>query len=158
VTAKSVAQSPDLPVAPSDSFSLRSSRRWAVAWGVFLLTLTSWPSPPHVPGLEAIPGFDKLVHFGLYSVEAFLLYRAMAWPGRQDIASFLRALAVVGVMAVWAVADEVHQFWIPDRSMEGADVLADVVGGFAGALAATAVAAQRFSRRGGRGVSGATPR
>ena len=111
----------------------------ATAWGVFLLALTSWPKPPEIPGLSDIPGFERLVHFGLYAVEAFLLYRALAWPGRA-VFSLLRALAVTGTMAVWGAADELHQHWIPDRSMEGADVAADVAGAAAGALVASLVA------------------
>jgi VanZ family protein len=114
------------------------ARAWAIAWGVFLFTLTSWPHPPDVPGLSRIPNFDKLVHFGLYSVEAFFLYAAIAWRGRPGGFSLLRALALTGVMAVWGAADELHQHWIPSRSMEGGDVAADVVGGAAGALAASA--------------------
>ena len=108
----------------------------ATAWGVFLLALTSWPKPPQVPVVSDIPHFDKIVHIGLYAVEAFFLYRAVAWPGRR-VFSLLRALAVAGTMAVWGAADEVHQYWIPGRSMEGADVLADVAGAAMGAVTAS---------------------
>jgi VanZ family protein len=45
--------------------------------------------------------------------------------------------SIVGVLAVWGVADETHQTWIPGRSMEGGDVLADVAGAAAGAVAAS---------------------
>jgi VanZ family protein len=116
---------------------LRRARIWATAWGVFLLTLTSLPSPPRVPLVSAIPHFDKLVHFGLYAMQAFFLYRAAAWPGRP-VFSLLRVLAVTGTMAVWGAADELHQHWIPGRSMDGADVGADVTGAALGALAASA--------------------
>lgn len=127
-------------------------------WGVFLLALTSWPHPPRVSGLGGIPGFDKLVHVGLYAVEAFLLYRAVAWPGRRDVFSLLRAVAVAGTIAAWGTADEIHQFWIPERSMEGADMLADTAGGLAGALLAAAAAARRPSVRGRSRVRGAATR
>jgi hypothetical protein len=50
---------------------VRRSRIGAIAWGVFLFTLTSWPSPPRVPVVSGIPNFDKLVHFALYAVEAW---------------------------------------------------------------------------------------
>ena len=108
-----------------------------VIWGALLLTLTSWPKPPQVPVLTEIPDFDKLVHFGLYAGEAFFLYASVAWPGRA-VFSLARALAVAGTMAAWGVADEVHQHWIPGRSMEGEDVLADVAGAAVGALVASA--------------------
>jgi VanZ family protein len=138
VTEKSVAQSPRLPVAPSDSSRLKVARRWAVAWGVLLLALTSWPRPPEVPGLSGIPGFDKLVHFTLYGGEAFFLYASISWPGKA-VFSLLRALAVTGSMAVWGAVDELHQHWIPGRSMDGDDVAADVSGAGLGALVASAM-------------------
>ena len=121
---------------------LRRYRIGALAWGVFLFTLTSWPSPPRVPLVSGIPNFDKLVHFALYAVEAWFLYRSVRWPGQPRF-SLARALAIVGVMAVWGVADETHQAWIPGRAMEGDDVAADAAGAAAGAVAASVL-----SRRG----------
>ncbi|MGH9318251.1 MAG: VanZ family protein [Thermoanaerobaculia bacterium] len=100
------------------------------------MALTSWPGPPRVPILSGIPHFDKLVHGVLYAVEAFLLYRSVKWPGRPRF-TFSRVLVILGAMAVWGVADETHQTWIPGRSMEGGDVAADVAGAAAGALVAS---------------------
>lgn len=117
--------------------------RWvAFLWGVFLLILTSWPRPPQAAILSAIPNFDKLIHSALYAVEAFWMYRAVRWPGRAGF-SLARAFAITGVLAVWGAADELHQAWIPGRSMEGEDVAADVAGAIAGALIASALAGQR---------------
>ena len=124
---------------------MRRSRIAAIAWGVFLFTLTSWPSPPRLPLVARIPNFDKLVHFTLYAVEAWLLYRSVRWPGGRRF-SFTRALAIVGAMAVWGVADETHQTWIPGRSMEGEDVGADVAGAAAGAVVASVVSGKRGAR------------
>ena len=128
--------SPSLSLPLSAPQSLRAARLWAAAWAVLLLALTSWPGPPQVPILSGIPDFDKLVHGVLYAVEAFLLYRSVKWPGRPRFA-FSRVLVILGVMAVWGVADETHQTWIPGRSVEGGDVAADVTGAAAGALAAS---------------------
>jgi VanZ family protein len=131
---------------------LGRARVAALVWGVFLFTLTSWPSPPTVPVIGAIPDFDKLVHITLYGVEAFLLYLAIRWPGRARF-SLGRVLALVGLMAVWAVADETHQYWIPGRSMDAGDVAGDVGGSLAGALAASAVSARGRRPRSSRGES-----
>ena len=117
--------------------SLGVARRAALVWGGFLLTLTSWPRPPEVPILSGIPNFDKTVHLGLYGVEAFFLYASIRWPGRARF-SLLRVLAVVGAMAVWGTADEVHQHWIPGRSVEAGDAGADTLGALFGSLAASA--------------------
>jgi VanZ family protein len=104
----------------------------AALWGGFLFLLTSWPNPPVV----ASGGFplDKATHFLLYAVEAFLLSRAIAWPGRTVAVS--RILAVVGTMAVWGALDEVHQEWIPGRKMDSGDLAADVAGAVVGASVA----------------------
>jgi VanZ family protein len=113
--------------------AMRRARIAAALWGGFLLLLTSWPNPPTV----ATGGFplDKLTHFFLYAVEALLLSRAIAWPGK-GLSSGSRILAVIGTMALWGALDEVHQEWIPGRGMDSADLAADVAGAAAGALLA----------------------
>jgi VanZ family protein len=141
---RELAPSPSPPLAPSIPSNLRRARRAAFVWAVFLLTLTSWPKPPTVPIVSAIPNFDKVVHFVLYGVEAFLLYRAVLWPGRSRF-SLGRVLALAGAMAVWAVADETHQAWIPGRSMEGEDVAADVTGAVVGAVVASGISGKQRS-------------
>lgn len=110
------------------------------------MTLTSWPSPPEVPLAARIPNFDKIVHFGLYAGAGFLLYLAVRWPGREGF-SFARVLAIVGTMAVFGTLDEVHQTWIPARSCDPADALADSIGAAAGALAASAASSRLGARR-----------
>ena len=119
--------------------TLRRARRAAIVWGLFLLALTSWPSPPEIPSAWAFPDMDKVVHGLLYGVEGFLLYFAIAWPAGPSRRPFLRALAVAGALAVWGTLDEIHQAWIPGRSMEAMDALLDTVGGFLGGVVASAV-------------------
>ncbi|MGH9368009.1 MAG: VanZ family protein [Thermoanaerobaculia bacterium] len=117
------------------SARLAPTRRAAWLWGLFLLALTSWPSPPQVPVLSGIPSIDKVVHSLLYGVFALLLFRAVRWPGRPGL-TLSRALAVVGALAVFGTADETHQAFIPGRSMEGRDALMDTAGSAVGALLA----------------------
>lgn len=125
--------------------TLPRARLCAVGWGLFLLALTSWPSPPEVPVVSSIPDIDKVIHALLYGVEGFLLYFAIRWPGPARF-SVLRALVVGGTLAVWGTLDEVHQAWIPGRSMEAADALTDAVAGLLGGLAGSAVGARRPAR------------
>ena len=120
--------------------TLRRARRAAIVWGLFLLALTSWPSPPEVPSAWAFPDMDKVVHGLLYGVEGFLLYFAIAWPAQPSRRPFLRALAVAGALAVWGTLDEIHQAFIPGRAMEGMDAVVDTAGGFLGALVASRAA------------------
>ena len=110
---------------------LRRARFLALAWGCFLLAVTSWPNPPGIR-TEGFP-LDKLIHFLLFGVEAFLLDRAIDWKGRSGFA-WSRVLAIVGTMALWGALDEAHQAWIPGRTMDSADLAADVAGAVAGAF------------------------
>jgi VanZ family protein len=150
-----VAESRVSPASPPSFLSFPSvrARRWALVWGIFLLTLTSWPSPPSVPVLSAIPSFDKIVHGLLYGVEGFLLYLAVRWPGRPDF-SLLRALAIAGTLAAFGTADETHQAFIPGRSMEGMDAATDTAGAALGALAASWKSARRSLSGDGRRPTG----
>ncbi len=126
--------------------SPKRARRAALAWGIFLLALTSWPSPPEVPVISAIPNVDKLVHALLYAVEGYFLYFAVSWRGPAH-PGWRRALAVAGILAVWGTLDEIHQAFIPGRAMEAADALMDAAGGFAGALLALRASTSRRSTR-----------
>ena len=108
------------------------------------MSLTSYPSPPAIPVIGWIPSIDKFIHFCLYGIEAFFFYFALRWPGRPRFAMG-RVLALTGLMAVWAVADETHQHWIPGRSMEGGDVIGDVSGSLVGALIASGLSGRRSS-------------
>jgi VanZ family protein len=138
--------------AERSAADLRRARRAAVGWAVFLLVLTSWPSPPDVPGVSSIPHFDKVVHATLYGVEGFLLYFAVRWPDGSRF-SWLRALVIGGTLAVCGTLDEVHQAWIPGRSMEAADALTDAAGGTIGALVALSWAGRESANAGGRAAA-----
>ena len=128
---------------------LRRARFLAAAWGCFLLAVTSWPNPPSI----AAAGFpvDKVTHFGLYAVEAFLLFRAVGGTP-QPGGAISRVVAIIGTMALWGMVDEVHQEWIPGRMMDSGDLVADVVGAVAGALLAATFSRSsvRRPRRSGR--------
>jgi VanZ family protein len=100
-------------------------------WALLLVVLTSWPSP-HVP---AVQGGDKLVHALLYGVLAFLVFDALrAGPATAARRAALVALTIVGVSA-FGWADEWHQQFIPGRSRDNADWLADTLGAAIGAAA-----------------------
>ncbi|PHX97762.1 MAG: hypothetical protein CK531_01585 [Gemmatimonadetes bacterium] len=103
--------------------------RWIapVLWALLIETLTSWPN---VPSASTGHGFDKVVHFGLYAVFAFLVVRAAqpAVPGWRVMG------VVLVVLCVWAALDEWHQTWIPGRGAEVADWAADATGVVVGLL------------------------
>lgn len=129
-------------MSPPFALPIRRARVLAVAWGLFLFVLTSWPSPPEVPVVSSIPNFDKLVHAVLYGVEGFLLYFAIRWRSGARF-SWKRALLIGLVMMVWGSLDEIHQLWIPGRSCEVADAVTDTIAGLLGGAIASRVSVAR---------------
>ena len=97
-------------------------------WVALTLTLTSIPDPGFGP---SFPGADKIIHFGFYGVAGFLF---VLW--RREIGTGA-AMAVVWAAifaALLGAVDEYHQQWIPGRSMDLLDWVADFGGGTAGGI------------------------
>lgn len=78
------------------------------------------------PYLPAFPGADKICHLTIYG----LLALTVLWghgPGRQG-ALVKVALKTVVFCLVYGMSDEFHQAFIPQRSVSGLDLLADLAG------------------------------
>lgn len=100
-----------------------------VVWAGVIITATSIPSSTlSLP--EQAASLDKVAHFGLYSVFAWLLARHGFGIAGRWLAT---ALAVI-VASGFGVVDEWHQQFIPGRSTEYADWMADTAGAAVGAL------------------------
>jgi VanZ family protein len=95
-----------------------------VIWAIVIFGASSVPS-------DAIPrsiilSQDKLVHMGVYAVLGFLLYRGIrrirtdAWTA----AGWL----TFGISVVYGASDEFHQHFVPGRSMDIFDLIADSIG------------------------------
>jgi VanZ family protein len=114
-------------------------RRWLppLLWAGVILFGTSLPQ-------AAVPlqtsSIDKVLHFTIYTVFAYLLSRQIS----EDTTLLRAALGAVVIAFAFAAADEWHQRFIPGRSTEFADWLADCAGALFGAL--TFVALHRGPR------------
>ena len=84
---------------------------------------------------ENAKGTDKLVHGSIYAVLGWLSARA------ADSSSLRATLIVLVAVALFGVADEWHQRFIPGRSSDTTDWVADTLG------AVTAVLAFQAARR-----------
>ena len=95
-------------------------------WVILTLTLTSIPNPHFGPTFQ---GADKVAHFGFYGIAGFLF---VLW--RREIGTGAAVAVVWAVIfaALLGAVDEFHQQWIPGRSMEFFDWMADFAGGTAG--------------------------
>jgi VanZ family protein len=95
-----------------------------LAWAALIFLLSS-SSLQHAPSLDR-PLADKAVHAVFFAVLALLIYRALfrgaAFPwGRAAV------LAMV-ITSIYGALDEYHQSFVPLRSPELADWVADTIG------------------------------
>ena len=97
----------------------------ALFYALLIFVVSAIPSltPPNL-------GFvlqDKILHFIEYSLFSFLLFLAFFTSGRQFLKkNFLLLSCLIGI--AYAVTDEIHQGFVPGRSSEFWDFVADSLG------------------------------
>ena len=109
----------------------------AIVWFfvvLFLVTIPGNDLPTPDNWMIAID-YDKLIHIGVFGFLAFLFmypFGKSSLPSKQKLHYFIRfALATI----VWGYTTEVLQkFYIPGRSYDLADWLADSIGGISALL------------------------
>jgi len=85
--------------------------------------------------LPGIPGIDKVAHLTEYGGYAILSARAF-FPLLRRRPRWTRWAVVVTWCLLYAVSDEMHQAFVPGRSCDPEDALADLTGALtAGGLA-----------------------
>ncbi len=89
-------------------------------WAFLIFFLSSQSRLPRIPG--AFPGVDKLAHAAVFGVFAFLLLYADRFPRGW------RGLFWVGIAFLYGVSDEIHQSFVPGRTVDIYDGLADLTG------------------------------
>ena len=96
-----------------------------------------------IPGrdLPAVSGVDKLAHLALYGVLGALSTNAVVPPSQRPGARVLGAV-ILGV-SMFGAMDELHQAFVPGRTPDVRDWLADT----AGAAAASMLTAVALARR-----------
>ncbi len=114
------------------------TRPWVlVVYWVVMFGMTHWPEIQELsPGLSRIPGFDKYVHFAMYTGWAI----AWAWvlTAFQRPLTRGRVLAIALGGACYAVFDELTQALV-DRDPEWLDLCVDILGIATGLLLARRV-------------------
>lgn len=98
---------------------LSQIRHWIPAgiWAAVIFALSARPTLPMPGGL----GADKVAHFSAYAVLGWLLaYGA-------DRSGITMAWALIAGL-LYAASDEWHQSFVPGRSVEVADWIADALG------------------------------
>jgi VanZ family protein len=91
----------------------------ALAWAGLIFFLSALSKLPEQ--LFVFDGVDKVFHAGAYGVLALLLLLALPAGGSRDRA----ALIAVALASVYGASDEFHQYFVPGRSCDVFDWLAD---------------------------------
>jgi VanZ family protein len=110
--------------------------------GALIFVLSSIPQLPSPPG----PFSDKHIHFGWYAVFTALLVRALASARLRNVTGRVAIIAILlGIF--YGLTDEIHQSFVPGRSADPYDLLADSLGAVAAAGLLLAWAIIRRQRR-----------
>lgn len=101
-----------------------------VAYAVFIFIQSAYPS---AAGGMDIPHLDKVLHFCGYGLLGILVYRALqTFP--LATRTRLVILLSIALSSLYGMGDEIHQSFVPERSADLADVMADTLGSAAGVL------------------------
>ena len=86
---------------------------------------------PAADSLQLFTHADKVAHFGVYTILGILWARAYGVTplGRTPVHL---AMAAILSVALYALSDEWHQSFVPARTAELADWIADAAGGTCG--------------------------
>ena len=101
----------------------RLSLLLALAWMALLFYLS------HQPSLETpmlFPAQDKLLHAGVYAVLGLLLLTAQ--PRQTQGYNWKQVGISVSIASLYGISDEIHQYFVPGRSSEVLDWVADSLG------------------------------
>lgn len=110
-------------------------------WGPVILQMVVIFIASSIPDLRALPGgiSDKSGHGLGYAILGAVLLRALARGRLRNVTWGLLAATVL-LATLYGVSDEFHQSFVPGRTPDAHDVMADAIGA---ALAAAAGGAAR---------------
>ena len=101
----------------------RFIRYWVpvILYAGLIFTVSSFPLPP--PKVE-IPFIDKLIHLIEYGILGFLFYRALR------VSRLVKQVFILAIIfsILYALSDEIHQFFVPGREFDFWDLAADSLG------------------------------
>jgi len=89
---------------------------------------SSRPSPDITPDW---PYVDKVLHFTAYALLGALFLRAFKTTRIRHHLKLIFALSVL-FSALYGISDEIHQSFVPYRTADYRDVLADILGSILG--------------------------
>lgn len=114
-----------------------------IVYWLILFIATSLPASE----LPSISYNDKVVHFLAFGGLGFLLTLAFMLQDKYRELRGYALLAAVVIASIYAALDEFHQSFIPGRSAEMLDWVADFLGALTGAILCSVLTGLEISRK-----------
>jgi VanZ family protein len=96
----------------------------AVLWAAAIFIESTIPGKkiPHLP-----PGSDKIIHATLFFIFCWFAHRALKFQNIEWLSRISLFIALVGT-AIYGFSDEYHQIFVPGRTPDVYDLIADITG------------------------------
>ena len=118
-----------MPSSTQPDGDLLAPRHWLWTWGpavlcaAALFTLSSFSALP-APPMEVS---DKAEHFTAYSLFTLSILWGLS-GGRPSTVSWTKGLGALALASLYGVTDELHQYFVPGRTCDVHDWMADTSG------------------------------
>lgn len=123
--------------------SKKLSAWWPAAiWAAVIFVLSAIPGSAY-PATDIVHA-DKLVHIGIYGVLGALCARGFLRATALEAWSTIARAALVATL--YGVSDELHQLFVPGRSSDWRDAVADAISAVLGAALIVLVVRLRQGR------------
>ena len=112
-------------------FMIAFKKRYAVATLLYCGVIFALSAQSEPPGTEwsflDLPGIDKVAHAILYAGLAGVVSLGI-WRSNESVRAPIRFWIPVLFALLYGLSDEIHQIYVPERSFDWMDLLADGVG------------------------------
>ena len=99
----------------------------ALLWAVIIFIISSVPGT-RLPKLVHLVS-DKFIHASVFFIFGLLVYRALSSPARVPPRfEWWRLLTALIIVILYGFSDEFHQGFVPGRTVDLKDALADTAG------------------------------
>jgi VanZ family protein len=104
----------------------------AILWAAVIFVVSS------IPG-NKLPKFahlinDKVIHVSIFFLLGILVYRALEPKVRPEGFDWRRLAIAISAVILYGLSDEFHQGFVPGRTVDVLDALADSLGGVLSAV------------------------
>jgi VanZ family protein len=97
-----------------------------IAWLLIIFIQSSFPAI-ELPKVEVISA-DKFVHMGVFGLLTFLCYISLIHLEKPNTFTAKPLMWSAIICILYGASDEIHQYFVPNRSAEAGDWAADILG------------------------------